>query len=93
MRNLWKGFIVGSAVGATIGIVVDSGSKATNRLAQAASDADLASKARELGERAANSDVVKSATERAHEVAHTGADALHQAKGAVDDLASKRSTA
>lgn len=93
MRNLWKGFIVGSVVGATIGLVVDGGSKASNRLAQAATDADLGSKARELGERAASSDVIKSATARAHEVAHTGADALHQAKEAVDELASKRSTA
>jgi hypothetical protein len=93
MRNLWKGFVVGSVVGATIGFVVDSGSKASNRLAQAASDADLGSKARELGERAASSDVVKSATERAHEVAHVGADGLHHAKEAVDDLASKHSSA
>lgn len=92
MRNLWKGFVIGSIAGATIGVIVDSGSKASHRIAVAASDVDLSAKASELRERAVKSEVVHTAADRAREAARTGVDALHQAKDAVEDRAANRSS-
>lgn len=89
LANVWKGLLIGSVAGSTVGIVLDSGSKASQRLVQAATEADFGAKASELRERAADSQVVQTATDRAHEIARTGADVLHQANEAISDIGSK----
>lgn len=91
MKNLWKGFVIGSVAGAAIGLIVDGGAKAGQRLSQAASDVDLSAKASELRDRAAKSDAVHTASDRAHEAVRTGAGVLSQAKDAVTDLAANHS--
>lgn len=85
MKNLWKGFVIGGVAGATIGLIVDAGSKASHRIVEVASDADLRTKAAGLRDRAADSEVVHKATERAGDLARAGTDVLHQARDAVED--------
>ncbi len=87
MRNVWKGFIIGSAVGTGIGVLLDSGTRAKRRIVEAGQDVDVGAKAAELRDRAAKSDLVQSAAERAREAARSGADVLHQANEVVSDAA------
>lgn len=98
MRNVWKGFVIGSVAGAVIGLVLDGGSKASERIGEAASNVDFSAKASDLGakaselrDRAAKSDVVNLATDRAQDAVRTGTDALSHAKEAVSDIAAKHS--
>lgn len=94
MKNVWKGFLIGSVAGAAIGLVLDGGSKAGERIGAAASDVDLGAKATQLGskagdlrDRAAKSDVVNLAADKAKEAVRAGAEMLDQAKDVVSDKA------
>ncbi len=85
MKNLWKGFIIGGALGAAIGLVVDGGSRARREVVRATADADLGAKAHELRDRAVHSDTAKAVSDRVQQASEPIVAALHKATEAVTE--------